>query len=171
MARSREEKLTEEAKVFVVQSLACFDPPSVVVKAIKDDFQVDITGQAIESYDPTKRAGKGVAEKWRLLFWETREAFLKDTAKIGIANRAVRLRALERMAARAEKQGNLALAKDLHEQAAKEVGDVYTNTRKLAGHDGGAIKTEDVKALDLAKATPDQLRAIAARKIPRDNGG
>lgn len=171
MADRSKDKLTEEQKSFIVQAVACFDPPSVVVKAVKEEFGVDIIPQHVEAYNPLRRAGRDCAEKWKQLFKETREAFLKDTAQIGIANRSVRLRALERMALKAEKQGNLALAKDLHEQAAKEVGDVYTNTRKLAGHDGGAIKTEDVKALDLAKATPDQLRAIAALRIPRDNGG
>lgn len=171
MAKKTGDKLTDEMRIFVVQCCACFDPPSAVVEAVRERYQITITPQTVEGYNPTKYAGRDCAEKWRVLFEETRRAFLEDTAKIGIANKAVRLRALERMAAKAEKQGNLALAKDLHEQAAKEVGDVYTNTRKLAGHDGGAIKTEDVKALDLANATPDQLRAIAALRIPSGNGG
>ena len=31
-------KLTDEVKTFIVQGLACFDSPSVVAKAVKDEF-------------------------------------------------------------------------------------------------------------------------------------
>lgn len=144
MAGKGEPKLTEEARAFVVQQLAMYDAPSVVAKALKADFGLVITPQAIEAYDPTKRAGAKVAEKWKALFNSTRKAFLDDSATIGIANRSVRLRRLERMAAQAEGMGNLALAAQLHEQAAKEMGNAYTNARVIQG--GLAITTP--KSLD-----------------------
>lgn len=128
-----EPKLTEDARAFVVQQLAMYDPPSVVAKAVRDEFGVTIAPQSLEFYDPTKRAGAKLSEKWKALFRETREAFLKDTAEIGISHRVVRLRALQRMAQVAEKQGNLQLTASLLEQAAKEMGDAYTNTRVLRG--------------------------------------
>lgn len=144
MAGKGEAKLTEEARAFVVQQLAMYDAPSVVAKALKADFGLVITPQAIEAYDPTKRAGAKIAEKWKALFNSTRKAFLDDSATIGIANRSVRLRRLERMAAQAEGMGNLALAAQLHEQAAKEMGNAYTNARVIQG--GLAITTP--KSLD-----------------------
>jgi hypothetical protein len=123
-------KLTIEMQTFVVQALACFDSPSQVSKAVKEEFGVDITPQAIEAYDPTKRAGREVAKRWRDLFEHSRKKFLEDTASIGIANRAVRLRTLDRMARKAENMGALALVAQFNEQAAKEVGDCYTNRQK-----------------------------------------
>lgn len=144
MAGKGEAKLTDEARAFVVQQLAMYDAPSVVAKALKADFGLTITPQAVEAYDPTKRAGAKLSEKWRVLFEATRTAFLKDSATIGIANRSVRLRRLERMAAQAEGMGNLALAAQLHEQAAKEMGNAYTNARVIQG--GLAITTP--KTLD-----------------------
>lgn len=69
-------KLSEEVKTFIVQALACFDSPSVVVKAVKDEFGATITRQSVEGYDPNKRAGRDLARKWRLLFEETRKTFL-----------------------------------------------------------------------------------------------
>lgn len=131
-------KLTDEVRTFIVQSLACFDPPSVVVAAVKKEFGEVVKPQAVEAYDPTKRAGRKSAKRWRALFEETRKAFLEDTSKIAISHRAVRLRALQRMAEKAENMGNMALAAQLHEQAAKECGDAYSNRHKHehTGKDG-----------------------------------
>lgn len=123
--------LSDEAKTFVVQSLACHDAPSAVATAVRKEFGFEITRQAIEAYDPTKVAGRNLSGRWATLFHETREAFLQDTVAIGIANRATRLRRLERLADKAEGQGNVALAAQLLAQAAKEVGDVYTNRQRI----------------------------------------
>jgi hypothetical protein len=133
MAGKGEPKLTDDARAFVVQQLAMFDAPSVVVAAVKQEFKVSLSAQAVEFYDPTKRAGLKLHAKWKTLFEETRKKFLEDTAEIGISHRTVRLRALQRMASKAETMGNLTLAASLHEQAAKEMGDAYTNTRVVRG--------------------------------------
>ncbi|MBK5566893.1 DUF2280 domain-containing protein [Ensifer sp. SSB1] len=124
-------KLTDEVKTYIVQALACFDSPSVVASAVKKDFGLDVSRQLVESHDPNKKAASGLAPKWRVLFEETRKAFLEDTASIAISHRAVRLRALQRMAEKAETSGNMVLAASLMEQAAKEVGDSYTNRREV----------------------------------------
>lgn len=129
-------KLSIEVQTFVVQSLACFDSPSVVVAAVKQEYGETITRQAVEGYDPNKKAGANLADKWRQLFEETRKAFLEDTSKIAISHRAVRLRALQRMAEKAESSGNMVLAASLLEQTAKEMGNAYTNRRELTGKDG-----------------------------------
>ena len=131
-------RLTDDVRSFIVVANACFDPPAVVAAAVKNEFGEVVSPQAIEAYDPTKRAGRILSKKWRALFAETRKAFLEDTSKIGISHKAVRLRALQRMADKAESMGNMALAAQLHEQAAKECGDAYTNRHKLehTGKDG-----------------------------------
>lgn len=148
-------KYSDEVKTRVVQSLACFDTPNAVAKAIKAEFGIEISPQACEAYDPNKVAGKKLSERFRLLFAETRKAFLEDTSLIAISHRAVRLRALQRMAEKAEGQGNMVLAASLMEQAAKEVGDSYTNRRELTGKDGK----------DLPLASP----AVTIFQLP-DNG-
>jgi len=129
-------KLSPEQQTYAVQSLACFDSPSVVAASLRKDYGVTITPQSIEAYDPTKKAGANLSDRWRALFEETRKTFLEDTAAIAISHRAVRLRALQRMAEKAETQGNMVLAANLLEQAAKEVGDSFTNRRELTGKDG-----------------------------------
>lgn len=123
--------LSDEVKTFIVQQLACFDPPSVVVKAVKAEFGETVSPQQVESYNPERRAGQNLGEHLRELFRTTREAFLEDTASIGISHRVTRLRTLQRLADRAETQGNIALAAQLVVQAAKEVGDVFTNRQRI----------------------------------------
>ncbi|NEK15697.1 DUF2280 domain-containing protein [Rhizobium leguminosarum] len=129
-------KISEEAKTFIVQSLACYDSPSTVAAALKRSYGIEAARQAIESYDPTKTAGARLAPKWRAIFEATRETFVKDVSKIGISHKAVRLRRLQRMADRAEEQGNTAVVMQILEQAAKEEGGFYTNRREFTGKDG-----------------------------------
>lgn len=132
--------LSDEVKTFIVQQLACFDTPSTVAKAVKDEFDIDVTRQQVEAYDPNKYTGRDLSEGYRQIFAASREAFLKDTAAIGIAHRSVRLRTLQRAAHKAEEMRNLPLVASLLEQAAKEVGDAYTNRREFTGKGGGAIQ-------------------------------
>lgn len=133
-----------EVKAFIVQSLACFDTPSQVVDAVKKEFGITVTRQQVESHDPTKANGKGLAKKWVDMFNDTRLRFQSEIGDIPIANKAYRLRTLDRMASRTEGMKNFALTAQLIEQAAKECGDAYTNKLKVesTGRDGGPIKTE-----------------------------
>lgn len=158
-------KLTPEQQTYAVQALACFDAPAVVAAALKKDFGVQITPQAVEAYDPNKVAGRKLAERWKLLFAETRKMFLEDTSQIAISHRAVRLRALQRMAEKAETQGNMVLAASLMEQAAKEVGDSYTNRREISGKNGAAIEISDTSDRDRAKA----ILALVQKASKGDN--
>lgn len=135
--------LKGELKAFIVQSLACFDTPSQVVESVKKEFGLSITRQQVESHDPTKANGRGLAQKWADMFNATRERFQNEISDIPIANKAYRLRVLDRMATRAEGMKNLALTAEIIEQAAKECGDAYTNKHKFehSGPNGGAIQT------------------------------
>lgn len=127
--------LNNEVKAFIVQALACFDTPSQVAAAVREEFGLEVSRQKCEAHDPTKRAGRDLAKRWVVLFHDTRKRFREDTAEIPIANRAFRLRALGRMAEKAENMRNMALTAQLLEQAAKECGDVYVNRHKKADQD------------------------------------
>lgn len=135
--------LKPEVRAFIVQELACFDTPSQIVESVQKEFKVQVTRQQVASHDPTKVAGKGLAQKWVELFNLTRDRFLNEISDIPIANKAYRLRVLDRMMNNAEKMRNIALATEIIEQAAKECGDAYTNKHKFehSGPNGGAIQT------------------------------
>ncbi|WP_312670814.1 DUF2280 domain-containing protein [Pseudescherichia sp.] len=151
--------LKGEVKAFIVQSLACFDTPTQVVEAVKKEFGLTITRQQVESHDPTKANGKGLAQKWVDMFNATRDRFQNEISDIPIANKAYRLRALDRMATKTEGMKNFALASQLIEQAAKEVGDAYTNKHKFehSGPNGGAIETVTMNKDDYKAARREML--------------
>ena len=50
--------LKEPVKIFIVQSLACFDTPQQVADAVKQRFGIEIDRRQCEAYDPTKQLGR-----------------------------------------------------------------------------------------------------------------
>ena len=145
--------LSSEVKAFIVQALACFDTPSQVAEAVKREFSVEVSRQQVESHDPTKRCSKTLAKRWVEMFHDARKRFREETVEIPIANRAYRLRALGRMAEKAENMKNMALTAQLLEQAAKEVGDVYVNrqTKNENPHENLAPTRVQVDVVDARK--------------------
>lgn len=123
--------LKPEVKAYIIQMLACYDTPSQVVEAVKKDFGIAITRQQVETHDPTKVSGKTLAKKWVDLFNHTRDRFLNEISDIPIANKAYRLRVLQRMSTTAENMKNIGMTAQLLEQAAKEVGEAYSNKQKV----------------------------------------
>lgn len=136
--------LSTEVKAFIVQSLACYESPAKVIELAKAEFGVDVSRQQVSQYSPGNAMAAKLSKKWVDLFHATRARFQSDTADIPIANKAYRLRVLNRMAESTEKVKNFGMTAQLLEQAAKEVGDAYTNKLKVesTGKDGGPIKTE-----------------------------
>jgi hypothetical protein len=144
-------QLTHEIQTFIVQSLARWSKPSWVVKAVKAEFGVQIDRRQVDFYNPERGgSGKRLGQEWKDLFATTRKAFIDSTAGIGIAHKAYRLAMLYRIAERAEEAGNMPLAMDALEQAAKEQGGLYTNRRKLD------VNPRDALA-KLLGCTPEEL--------------
>src|SRR5689334_23220418 len=106
----RKPTLPEEVKRYIVQAVACFDPPSKVAAAVKEQFGCTVTRQAVEYYNPMTAAGRDLPEKYRVIFAESRKKFCEVIEEIPITHRAIRLRALDRFAAKAEEDGNIVQA-------------------------------------------------------------
>jgi hypothetical protein len=120
--------LTDEIKTFIVNGLACYDTPSQVAEAVKANFNVEITRQHVYAYDPG--ASQQIAPRWKELHAATRQALLREAAEIGVAHKMVRLRMLDRLAHRCERN-SVALALECLEQAAKECGGMYENRKPI----------------------------------------
>lgn len=138
--------LSTEVKAFIVQSLACFETPTKVIELVKAEFNIQVSRQQVSQYTPGNAMAAKLSQKWIDLFKTTRERFQNEIADIPIANKAYRLRVLDRIAATTEKMKNLPLTVQVLEQAAKEVGDAYTNRQKVehTGANGGPIQTADL---------------------------
>lgn len=87
----------------------------------------------VQKHDPTKVSGANLSKDLRAFFEESRQKFRSNIDEIPIANQAFRLASLNRLHGVAAEKNNGPLAAQLLEQAAKEIGGAYTNTRKLEG--------------------------------------
>ncbi len=89
--------LKEPVKIFIVQSLACFETPQQVADAVQQRFGIEIDRRQCEGYDPTKFSGRNLSKKLTELFHQTRKDFRENIDDIAIANKAFRLRELQKM--------------------------------------------------------------------------
>ena len=89
--------LREPIKIFIVQSLACFETPQQVVESVKQEFNIEILRQQVALYDPTKATGKNLSKKLKDIFTRTRKEFQTNIHAIPLANKAVRLTELQKM--------------------------------------------------------------------------
>jgi hypothetical protein len=147
--------LTDDVKTYIVQALACFDTPLQVSDAVKQEFALDVPRSHVAMYQPDRKSGKNLSQKYRELFDATRKAFLEDASTIPIANQNFRLRALDRLYQNAASRGNAALAAQLIEQAAKESGGLFTNRREMTGKNGAPL----IPQKSAQEMTDDELAA------------
>ena len=89
--------LKEPVKIFIVQSLACFDTPQQVADAVQQRFGIEIDRRQCEGYDPTKYSGRNLSKKLRELFERTRKDFKENIEDIPIANKAFHFKELQQM--------------------------------------------------------------------------
>lgn len=135
-------QLRKEIKLFIVRSLAVFNTPKETVDAVNEEFKIKVSPQQCERYDPTKRAGKDLSKDLVNEFNETRKLFTENIQSIPVANKVYRLQKIQNMINSSGKNNMLVL--QALEQAAKEVGDVFSNKIKqeIGGKDGKPIPIE-----------------------------
>lgn len=167
-------ELTEPQKHEIVEALACFVPPSTIVKQFGEDHDLILTRAQVGSYDPTRPYFEA-GDKWRQVFESRRKAYLEEVNEIPVASQAYRLNLLQKGIEAAERKGQFSEAAALAEQAAKEMGGLLTNQRSVAietrrAGDPRDMSPEDRKlalaellhgALELARARlPDPAKVI-----------
>lgn len=158
-------KLNDNVKAFIVTRLACFETPSCVSDAVRQEFGLEVPRNRIHKYDPEGCRGDRLSAKWRDLFYETRGAFVENVQKIPIANYAYRLSRLDHMARKAERMGNLDMAAKLIEQAAKECGGMFTNRREISGPEGAPI---EMRTIDARRISDEALEELMAARHDSD---
>jgi hypothetical protein len=145
--------LNKKQKIFIVRSLAVFNTPQETVLLVKEEFDLEVSRQQVETYDPTKRAGKDLSTELKDEFELTRKDFLDTPQNIPIANLSVRLQRLENQY---QKHGkNRVAALSILKQAAEDVGGKYTNKTELTGAGGGPLQSENITYVT---ATDEQVR-------------
>ena len=139
--------LTTEQKTFIVRCFARFETVSEVCRSFKEKYTVELPRARACQYNVLSASFYGAA-KWVDIFRAERTRFLANADDIGITNKTVRLQRLEALCCIALERKNVKLAAELMEQAAKEMGEVFTNKREIKS---------DVRSLT-ATMTTDELR-------------
>ena len=151
--------LTDVHRAFIIQQVACFMGPTETAAAVNEEFGLNVSRQAIERYDPSKLAGRQMAQRWKELFKITREAFIDHVEnRVPHAHKSLRIKKLARASDVFERNGNYIAMARMLEQIAKEVGNVHTNRHEFTGKDGGAIKVQAVEDM-----TDEQIDAELRR--------
>jgi hypothetical protein len=122
--------LSNEQKAYIISAFARFDGVAEVCRSFKDEYGLDLPKPHALAYNPGGTKYRG-APKWHDLFERERKSFLANVNSIGIANKTVRMQRLERLCVIAMERKNVKLAAELMEQAAKEMGEIFTNRREV----------------------------------------
>lgn len=148
-------RITKKVKLFIVRMLAEFETPTQTSKTVRDIFNVEVTPQQCEAYDPTKRTGQDLSQDLRDKFFEYRRIANQELEAIPIANKRYRLQLLQQLVEKYP--DNPVLIPKWAEQAAKEMGGLYTNISKtqLTGANGGPLQSENITYVT---ATDEQVR-------------
>lgn len=134
--------LKEPVKIFIVQSLACFETPQQVADAVQQRFGIEIDRRQCEGYDPTKFSGRNLSKKLTELFERTRKDFRENIEDIAIANKAFRLRELQKMY---EDSGrNKRVKQNLLKQAFQET-DGRVTKQEITGKDGADLEIKIIR--------------------------
>jgi len=123
-------RLPDAIKRRIVEHLACYRTRAEVVGLIAEEFDVHLTPRHVRAYDPTSFQFAG-STRWLEYYRLARKRFESELASEPIAHRAYRLRKLDVVRARAMAENDFAEAIKALEQAAKEVGNVFTNREKV----------------------------------------
>jgi hypothetical protein len=115
--------LTDEIKAFIVRGLARYETPTRVAASVQATFGIAIDRRQVYAYDPA--GARPPAQRWIDLHEATRAKFLRAVSEIGVAQKVVRLRMLDRFANGAEEANYTDRAAKYLEQAAKECGGFY----------------------------------------------
>lgn len=159
--------LTEDQKRYVVFRLAAFRTPTEVVEEVKDIWGIEVSRQQIHYYNPTT-PGARTSEKWTELFHAARRAYLEEEGEVAIAVRRWRLEEIQNLYRRALQQGrhgNIPLALQALEQAAKEEGGKFTNHQLLDVDHSGELS--GVLMVSTPEADPETWEEHARRQQER----
>ncbi|MCA1838062.1 MAG: DUF2280 domain-containing protein, partial [Actinobacteria bacterium] len=149
--------------------LAGFETLRAIAKAMKEDFGIEITPQAIAFYDPTRYSSRPCPKCWSDLFWHMRAEFIERIADIGAAHRTVRLRWLDQMARAQMEKLNTAEARALLKQAADEMK-MAGQKDEASGTDYSKLSDAELEARNAANAAKVGLAIVSIESLGRDGG-
>jgi hypothetical protein len=123
-------RLSHEQKTRIVSLFAQFQGVASIRDAMKREFGLELAENTIRHYDPSK-PGSRLSPRLKAFYLSAREAWVGQSAAIGVSYQNQRLRLIERAIDGAEKAKDFGNVARLLELAAKEMGGVLTNVSKV----------------------------------------
>lgn len=158
--------LNKKQKLFIVQSLAVFNTPQETVVLVKEEFNIDVSRQQVETYDPTKVAGRDISKEFKEAFEAIREMYLEQPIhKISGANDIVQIKILNDLLW--SKKNNVTMTIKIVDQMQKIMKGFYEKRVEITGAGGGAIKTENTQIPPMPILTPEELAAMSPLELSR----
>jgi hypothetical protein len=151
-----------------VKRLATYDWPPAIVRGLKREFGITVRYKLVHHYHPERVDSRTLAQRWRDLFWKTRQAFIDDTADIGAGYKPVRIRWRGEFVQETWDLGQYKIANDILDSIAKETGGA-SDSRHKRGDFGlrGRPLTATVNIIRNSEPAPAPEPAGGTRK-PRD---
>lgn len=158
-------KLSKDQQVYIIQSLACFHSISRILTNVKQEYNIDLTKQAVSRYDPNTINGHKLSDEFKKIFNDTRQQYLAQITTIGIAHQKVRLEKLETHINNLETKTNpnIPLIAELLEQAARECGGMYIAKNFQPIINTNIDEHEDASISDAERS--EQLNKLAALNV------
>ena len=126
-------KIPDTIAAFIVRRLACYESYPEVIEGVKAEFGWELEAKDIGKYNcDNKGPRRHLGDRWVELFDNCRERFQTGLDETAIAYRPYRLKRLDEMERDARKKGNYSLAKELLEQAAREMGGFFDKGQGLS---------------------------------------
>jgi hypothetical protein len=159
-------QLSDELKDFATSCFARFMRPMQVVRAVEHRFGIKLERNRIQIFDPESAKGKTLGKKRKALFAEVRQRFLKELEEIPIASKMVRLQQLQTHYEKAADDGNVRLALDVLEKAAKEAGGAHSNERTVNLTGRLAVEHTDLTEEDMRGSIASAIvQALEAERM------
>lgn len=127
-------RINKKVKLFIVKMLAEFNTTTETAKAVKAVFNIEVSQQQCECYDPTKKMGYELSQELKEKFFEYRKVANQELEAIPLANKRYRLQLLQNLVEKFP--DNPVLTPKWAEQAAKEMGGLFTNRQEITGKNG-----------------------------------
>lgn len=166
-------KLTDEIRAHIVTRLACYDSVGDITTEVMERWGIDVSHQAVSQYNPEGNRRR-LAQRWVDLFYTTRSGLMAELAAEPIASKSLRLRRLwllheaafkRAIAGGADALDQSAEARLALEQAAKEVGNVFSNVSRQVGRVDHAHLIVEVSADERRNMLADRLKAAFAGQL------
>ena len=151
-------RITKKVKLFIVRMLAEFETPTQTSKSVKDIFNIEVSPQQCELYDPTKRMGQDLSQELRDKFFEYRRLANDELEAIPIANKRYRLQLLQGLVD--EYPNNPVFTPKWIEQAAKEMG--AQQSHPVVNPVTGSVEAQTKASVEL------EIKKLELEKLQRE---